>query len=93
MNIIERISREFPLLASVGDCVCGPCRNHLKSTLIEETHDDNETEDSILEDSEGDDNEMEDPSFSHSEANQSLPEINEAISGMDDSVSPIKFSA
>ena len=80
MNYIEGISREFPFLASVGDSVCGPCRNNLESTLIEEMPDDNETEDSILEDSQGNDNEMEDPSLFHSETDQSLPEINETIS-------------
>ena len=41
--------------------------------------DDNETEDSILEDSQGDDNEIEDPSFSYSETNQSLHEINKKL--------------
>ena len=89
LSIIERITKEFPLSASIGDCVCMPCRTHL--TLTEETSDDNELEDSVVEDTHCDDNEAGDPSFSVSETNQSLPEINETISSLDDSVSPVKF--
>ena len=72
LSIIKRITKEFPLSASIGDCVCMICRTHLQRTLTEETSDGNELEDSVVEDTHCDDNEADDPSFSVSETNQSL---------------------
>ena len=75
IKFLERIERDFPRHASVGDGLCTTCRNTLEKMDAEDVQKGVE--------------EIEDPSFSESVS--SLPDVNETIQSFTDSVSPVKF--